>query len=69
MTFLENHLVFCIKLHIMGYGITYFALISSSLFLLPSHLVSLQSALCLLSLKCQQIVSVKHSFIVQVYWK
>ena len=58
--FLGNHLTFCIKLHIMGYKITYFTLISSSLFLLPSCLVSLQSALHLLSLKCQQIASLKH---------
>ena len=46
----------------MGYGITYLACISASLLLLPSSLL-----LHLLSLKCQEIASVKYSFIVQVY--
>ena len=50
------------KLHIMGYGITYLAHNSASLLLLPSSLL-----LCLLSLKFQEIVSVKHSFTMQVY--
>ena len=50
----------------MGYGITSRNLISSSLHLLPCCLTALQSA-PLLSLKCQEIVSVKHSFTVQVY--
>ena len=52
------------KLHIMGYGITYLTCNSASLLLLPSSLLSL---LLLLTLKCQEIVCVKHSFIVQVY--
>ena len=51
------------KLHIMGYGITYLARNSASLLLLPSSFLSL---LCLLSLKHQEIASVKHSFIIQV---
>ena len=51
------------KLHIMGYGITYLTRNSTSLLLLPSSLLSL---LCLLSLKHQEIASVKHSFIIQV---
>ena len=50
------------KLHIMGYGITYLARNSASLLLLPSSLL-----LRLLSLKFQEIVSVKHSFTMQVY--
>ena len=50
------------KLHIMGYGITYLAHNSASLLLLPSSLL-----LCLLSLKFQEVVSVKHSFTLQVY--
>ena len=50
------------KLHIMGYGITYLAHNSASLLLLPSSLL-----LRLLSLKFQEIVSVKHSFTMQVY--
>ena len=50
------------KLHIMGYGITYLTRNSPSLLLLNASLL-----LPLLSLKCQEIVSVKHSFIVQVY--
>ena len=50
----------------MGYGITYRNLISSSLRLLPCRLTSLQSA-PLFPLKCQEIVSIKHSFTVQVY--
>ena len=49
------------KLHIMGYGITYLARNSASLLLPPSLLLPL------LSLKCQEIASVKYSFIVQVY--
>ena len=48
----------------MGYGITYLARNSASLLLLASSLLSL---LCLLSLKYQEIVSVKYSFIVLVY--
>ena len=48
----------------MGYGITYLARNSASLLLLPS---SLLSVLRLLSLKYQEIVSVKYSFIVLVY--
>ena len=52
----------------MGYGITYLNLISCSLRLLTCCLTSLQSAPApLLSLKCQEIASVKYSFIVQVY--
>ena len=51
------------KLHIMGYGITYLACNFASLLLLPSSLLSL---LCLLSMKHQEIASVKHSFIIQV---
>ena len=50
------------KLHIMGYRITYLAHNFASLLLLPSSLL-----LRLLSLKFQEIVSVKHSFTVQVY--
>ena len=50
------------KLHIMGYGITYLTCNSASLLLLPSSLL-----LRLLSLKFQEIVSVKHSFTMQVY--
>ena len=50
----------------MGYGITYLNLISTFLHLLPCHLTSLQST-PLLSLKYQEITSVKYSFIVQVY--
>ena len=42
------------KLHIMGYGITYLACNSASLLLLNASLL-----LLLLSLKCQEIVSVK----------
>ena len=61
-----NHVAFCIKLHVMGYKIMYFCLNCSSL-LLPSHLLC--HKLSLLSLKFQQIGSVKHSFIVQVYWR
>ena len=49
----------------LGYGITYLARNSNSLHLLPCLLLSFQSAF--LSLKCQEIVSVKHSFIAQVY--
>ena len=52
------------KLHIMGYRITYLACNSASLPLLPSSLLAL---LVLLTLKCQEIESVKHSFMVQVY--
>ena len=51
------------KLHIMGYGITYFTHNSASLLLLSSSVLSL---LHLLSLKHQEIASVKHSFIIQV---
>ena len=51
------------KLHIMGYGITHLTCNSTSLLLLPSSLLSL---LCLLSLKHQEIASVKHSSIIQV---
>ena len=51
------------KLHIMGYGITYVPCNFASLLLLPSSLLSL---LCLLSMKHQEIASVKHSFIIQV---
>ena len=47
------------KLYIMGYGITYLTRNSAS--------SSLLSLLLLLKLKCQEIASVKHSFIVQVY--
>ena len=50
------------KLHIMGYRITYLTCNSASLLLLNASLL-----LLLLSLKCQEIVSVKYSFIVQVY--
>ena len=50
------------KLHIMGYGITYLAHNSASLLLLPSSLL-----LRLLSLKFQEIISVKYSFTMQVY--
>ena len=50
------------KLHIMGYGITYLACNSASLLLLPFSLL-----LRLLSQKFQEIVSVKHSFTMQVY--
>ena len=50
------------KLHIMGYRITYLTRNSASLLLLPSSLL-----LRLLSLKFQEIVSVKHSFTMQVY--
>ena len=64
VTFLGNHLADHIKLHILGYGITYFACNSTSLHLLPC-LLSFQSAF--LSLKCKEIASVKHSFIAQVY--
>ena len=46
----------------MGYGITYLAHNSASLLLLNASLL-----LLLLSQKCQKIVSVKHSFTVQVY--
>ena len=46
----------------MGYGITYLARNSASLLLLNTSLL-----LLLLSLKCQEIVSVKHLFTVQVY--
>ena len=49
------------ELHLMGYGIAYLALNSASLLLLPSSLL-----LRLLSLKHQEIASVKHSFITQV---
>ena len=48
----------------MGYGITYLSRNSASLLLLPSSLVCL---LHLLSLKYQEIVSVKYSFIVLAY--
>ena len=46
----------------MGYGITYLTHNSASFLLLNASLL-----LLLLSLKCQEIVSVKHSFTVQVY--
>ena len=46
----------------MGYGITYLTRNSASLLLLPSSVL-----LHLLSLKFQEIVSVKHSFTMQVY--
>ena len=46
----------------MGYGITYLARNSASLLLLDASLL-----LLLLSLKYQEIVSVKYSFIVRVY--
>ena len=46
----------------MGYRITYLAHNSASLLLLNASLL-----LLLLSLKCQETVSVKHSFTVQVY--
>ena len=46
----------------MGYGITYLARNSDSLLLHHASLL-----LLLLSLKCQENVSVKYSFIVQVY--
>ena len=46
----------------MGYGITYLTHNSPSLLLLNASLL-----LPLLSLKFQEIVSVKHSLIVQVY--
>ena len=52
------------KLHIMDYGFTYLTCNSASLLLLPSNLLTL---LLLLTLKCQEIACVKHSFIVQVY--
>ena len=52
------------KLHIMGYGITYHTHNSASLLLLPSSLLTL---LLVLTLKCQEIACVKHSFIVQIY--
>ena len=61
----RNHLADHIKLNILGYGITYLACNSTSLCLLPCLLFSCQSAF--LSLKCQEIASVKHSFIAQVY--
>ena len=51
------------KLHIMGYGITYITHNSASLLLLPPSLFAL---LLLLTLNCQEIACVKHSFIVQV---
>ena len=50
-------------MNIMGYGITYLSLNSASLLLLPSSLYSLP---LFLSLKHQEIASVKHSFITQV---
>ena len=50
------------KLHIMGYRITYLSRNSASLLLLPSSLL-----LHLLSLKFQEIVSVKYSFTMQLY--
>ena len=64
--FLGNHLAVYIELHVMGYGITYLALNSISLLLLTTCLLT---CICssLLSLKCQEIEPVKHSFIVQVY--
>ena len=46
----------------MGYGIIYLTHNSASLLLLDTSLL-----LLLLPLKCQEIVSVKYSFIVQVY--
>ena len=46
----------------MGYGITYLTSNSASLLLLNASFL-----LLLLSLKCQEITSVKYSFIVQVY--
>ena len=46
----------------MGYRITYLTRNSASLLLLDASLL-----LLLLSLKCQEIVTVKYSFIVQVY--
>ena len=46
----------------MGYGITYLTRNTASLLFLDASLL-----LLLLSLKCQEIVSVKYSFIVQVY--
>ena len=52
------------KLHIMGYRITNLACNSTSLLLLPSNLLTL---LLLLTLKCIEIVCVKHSFIAQIY--
>ena len=51
---------------IAHYGLqNHLNLISPSLHLLPCLLLSFQSAF--LSLKCQEIESVKHSFIAQVY--
>ena len=52
----------------MGYRITYLTLSSTSCLLLLTHLLSLNYSTLLL-LKCQEIASVKHSFIVQLYQK
>ena len=66
--FLGNHLAVHIKLHFMNYRITYSILISTSHLPLTTCLLSFLSSTFLL-LKCQEIAYVKHSFIVQVYWK